>query len=278
MPSTEAEAEAVRAADRLTAGDAAGAIEACGRALELDPDCLSAHRTLARARLPGDDYLAWLARFHETLTPAVYLEVGVDAGRTLSLARPPTRAFGVDPSPVAPRAFAAPTRTFAMESDAFFSSPRADAALAGASVSLAFVDGLHLFEQALRDFAHVEKRAARDSVVLLHDCLPLDRATSARERRTAFWTGDVWKIVPILARHRPDLDVFVIPTYPTGLAVVARLDPSSTVLDERFDAIVSEFTPLEWGEAAARAMPLVENDAEAVIARLRANSPSPPGG
>jgi hypothetical protein len=269
MPSTEAETEAARASDLLAGGDAPGAIGACLRALALDPDCLPAHRTLARARLPGDDYLAWLARFHSALAPAVYLEIGVDAGRTLSLARPPTRALGIDPSPVAPRAFAAPTRTFAMESDAFFSSPRADAALAGAPVSLAFVDGLHLFEQALRDFRHVEKRAARDSVVLFHDCLPLDRATSSRTRKTAFWSGDVWKIVPVLARHRRDLEVFVIPAYPTGLAVVTRLDPASAVLDERFDAIVGEFTPREWDEAAARSLPLVENDAETVLARLR---------
>ncbi len=276
MPSTEAAAEAARAADRLAAGDAAGAIEACRRALELDSDCLAAHVTLARARLPGDDYLAWLARFHEALAPAVYLEIGVDAGRTLSLARPPTRVFGVDPSPVAPRAFAAPTRTFAMESDAFFSSPRADAALAGTPVGLAFVDGLHLFEQALRDFAHVEKRAARDSVVLFHDCLPLDRATSSRTRSTGFWTGDVWKIVPVLARHRPDLDVFVIPTYPTGLGVVTRLDPASTVLDERFDRIADAFTPVEWDEAAAQAMPLVANDAAPVLARLRTSRESNP--
>ena len=277
MPSTEAETEAARASGLLDAGDAPAAIAGCLRALELDPDCLTAHRTLARARRPGDDYLAWLARFHSALAPAVYLEVGVDAGRTLSLARPPTRAFGVDPSPVAPRAFAAPTRTFAMESDAFFSSPRADAALAGVAVGLAFVDGLHLFEQALRDFRHVEKRAARDSVVLFHDCLPLDRPTSARERRTAFWSGDVWKIVPILVRHRPDLEVFVIPTYPTGLAVVTRLDPASAVLDERFDAIVREFTPREWDDAAAAEMPLVANVGEAVLARLgkRAAPPSP---
>ena len=269
MPSTEAEAEAARGAELLAAGDPASAIEACRRALAHDPDCLAAHVTLARARLPGDDYLAWLARFHAALTPAVYLEIGVDAGRTLSLARPPTRAFGVDPSAVAPRAFAAPTRTFAMESDAFFASPRSEAALAGTPVGLAFVDGLHLFEQALRDFGHVERRAARDSVVLFHDCLPLDRATSSRTRKTGFWTGDVWKIVPILSRHRPDLDVFVIPAYPTGLAVVTRLDPASRVLDERFDRIVGEFTPLEWDEAAAQAMPLVPNDAEAVLARLR---------
>jgi hypothetical protein len=270
MPSTDrtADEEAARAGELLAAGDAAAAAAACRRALAIDPDCLAAHVCLARARLPGDDYLAWLARFHAELSPRTYLEIGVDAGRTLSLARPPTLAVGVDPAPIAPRPFAASTLTFTMESDAFFASPEADAIFGAKPVSLAFVDGLHLFEQALKDFVHVERRASPGSVVLFHDCLPLDRATSSRSRTTGFWTGDVWKIVPILAHHRPDLDVFVIPTYPTGLGVVTRLDPSSTLLAERYEAIVGEYLPVEWD--ASVALPLVANDGPAVLGRLRA--------
>jgi hypothetical protein len=270
MPSIDLTAgqEAARAGELLAAGDGAAAIAACRRALAIDPDCLAAHVCMAHATLPGDDYLAWLSRFHAELSPRTYLEIGVDAGRTLSLARPPTLAVGVDPTAIAPRAFAARTRTFAMESDAFFASPDARALFAADRIALAFIDGLHLFEQALKDFLHVERLAARGTVVLFHDCLPLDRATSSRARTTGFWTGDVWKIVPILARHRPDLDVFVIPAYPTGLGVVARLDPGSTVLAERYDAIVAEFTPVEWN--APVALPIVENDGRAVLARLRA--------
>lgn len=268
MPSTDpaADEEAGRARQLLAAGDAAAAIDACRRALAIDPDCLAAHVCMARAKLPGEDYLAWLARFHAALAPGIYLEIGVDAGRTLSLARPPTLAVGVDPSPVAPREFEAATRTFALESDVFFASPEADALFGAEPVALAFIDGLHLFEQALKDFRHVERRAARGSVVLFHDCLPLDRATASRERRTGFWTGDVWKVVPILARHRPDLDVFVIPTYPTGLGVVTRLDPGSTTLSESFDEIVARYQDVEWDETTK--LPLVANDAAAVLARL----------
>ena len=256
----------------LAAGDAAGAIAACRQALAVDPDCLAAHVCMARARLPGDDYLVWLARFHAELAPATYLEIGVDAGRTLSLARPPTLAIGVDPALSATLPpFAATTRTYAMESDAFFGSPDINQRLGPAPVALAFVDGLHLFEQALRDFLHVERHAARGSVVLFHDCLPLDRATSARARRTGFWSGDVWKLLPILREHRPELDVFLIPAYPTGLGVVTRLDPSSTVLGERLDEITRTWTPREWSEAPGQkpALPLVENAGPAVLARIR---------
>lgn len=254
----------------LAAGDAAGAIGVCRQALTLDPDCLAAHVCMARARLPGDDYLVWLARFHAELRPATYLEIGVDAGRTLSLARPPTLAIGVDPAlSASPPPFAATTRTFAMESDAFFASPEAGARLGPAPIALAFVDGLHLFEQALRDFLHVERHGARGSVVLFHDCLPLDRATSSRERRTGFWSGDVWKLLPILRKHRPDLDVFVIPAYPTGLGVVTRLDPSSRVLTEHLGEIAEAWSPREWSDAAGAELPLVANDGPAVLARIR---------
>src|SRR5215831_10139014 len=145
-------AERVAEAERLlSAGRPAEAIATCREALALEPDCVPAHVCMARATLPGDDYLAYLRRFHEALRPGVYLEIGVDAGRTLSLARPPTRAIGVDPSAPAGRAFAAPTRLHSVESDVFFESGEAERELAGAPVDLAFVDGLHLFEQALRD-------------------------------------------------------------------------------------------------------------------------------
>ena len=261
----------------LAAGKTEEAIAACRRALAIEPDCLPAHVCMARATLPGDDYLAHLRRFHDLLRPRTYVEIGVDAGRTLSLARPPTRAIGVDPAARGSGVtFAAETRLFALESDAFFAG-EAETALAGEPIALAFVDGLHLFEQALRDFIHVERHAAPDSVVLFHDCLPLDRATASRTRATGFWTGDVWKIAPVLARHRPDLELFVIPTYPTGLGVVTRLDPASTALADRFDAIVAEFSPREWNDAARDpALPVIRNDWAAVRERLASGRPTSP--
>jgi len=258
-----------RAQRLLDAGDRDGAIQACRQALALEPDLLAAHVCLARATLPGDDFLTHLSRFHELLRPAVYLEIGVDAGRTLCLARPPTLAIGVDPAAPSGGAFATETRLAALESDVFFQSGRADEELAGRPIELAFVDGLHHFEQALRDLAHVERRARPESVVLLHDCLPLDAATSSRERRTGFWSGDVWKILPALAGHRPDLDVFVIPAYPTGLAVVTRLDPSSRVLEEREGEIAAAWRERTWSDEGGNPeLPVIENDWEAVRRRL----------
>ena len=248
------------------------AIAACHEALAIDPDFLAAHQCMARAKLPGEDFLAHLAHFHELLRPRVYLEIGVDVGRTLSLAKPPTRVIGVDPSLKhlrVEKAFEAPTTLFPMESDAFFASGVAERAIEGKTVDLAFVDGLHLFEQALRDFLHLERLANREAVLLFHDCLPLTPATAARRRTTGFWTGDVWKIVPILRSLRPDLEMFLLPAYPTGLLVVTRLDPGSRVLAGSLDAVIAEWTPKEWsGGPFDSSLPLVPNDWNAVRARL----------
>jgi hypothetical protein len=253
----------------LEDGDRPAAVDACRRALALEPDSLAAHVCMARATLPGDDFLTHLSRFHELVRPGVYLEIGVDAGRTLCLARPPTLAIGVDPAAPAQGEFRTETRLVPLESDAFFESGRAEAELSGRAVDLAFVDGLHHFEQALRDLAHLERRARPGSVVLLHDCLPLDAATSSRVRRTGFWSGDVWKILPALAEHRPDLEVFVIPTYPTGLAVVTRLDPESRVLDERAAEIAAKWRDREWSDAGGNPeLPVIANDWAEVRRRL----------
>jgi hypothetical protein len=264
-----------RAEALLAEGRAAEAIALCEEALALEPDFLPAHQCMARAKLPGQDFLAYLVRFHELLRPRVYLEIGVDVGRTLSLARPPTRVIGVDPALKDARAegvFAATTTLFALESDVFFESGEAARALAGETLDLAFVDGLHLFEQALRDFLHIERYAGPRTVALFHDCLPLTAATASRRRSTGFWTGDVWKIAPILRDVRPDLTMFLVPAYPTGLLIVTGLDPRSRVLEERLDAVIAEWTPKEWSDGptglSEAALPLVPNDWNAVRARL----------
>src|SRR5262249_57927405 len=108
---------------------------------------LEAHLRLARLRMPGDDYLAWLDRFHEALRPETYLEIGVARGLTLGRARPPTRAIGIDPAPMVTHPLRAETRIFAETSDEFFGLRRLPGLLAGRPLGLAFIDGLHLFAQ-----------------------------------------------------------------------------------------------------------------------------------
>ena len=105
----------------------------------------------------------------------------------------------------------------------------------------------------------------------MNDCLAVDALTAARERKTGFWTGDVWKLVPILREFRPDLNVFTIAALPSGLCVVSRLDPRSTILSDHFDGIVARYMamPLEPDLDRRREQALtIPNNWEEVEARL----------
>ena len=83
---------------------------------------------------------------------------------------------------------------------------------------------MHLFEYALRDFINVERFADWSSVIVFDDMLPRNVDEAARDRHTKMWTGDVYKVVPVLQKYRPDLTVIQVDTQPTGMAVVFDAD------------------------------------------------------
>jgi hypothetical protein len=112
-----------------------------------------------------------------------------------------------------------------MTSDAFFAEHARNSLLGQRRVDLAFIDGMHLFEFALRDFHNVERWCARGSTVLLHDCLPVAAVAALRQRRTTFWVGDTWKALEYLLRTRPDLSISLVPCYPSGLVIIRNLNP-----------------------------------------------------
>ena len=208
---------------------------------------------LARRRpagLAGEDYRALLARIHQALRPSTYVEIGIKDGASLRLIAPGTRAIGIDPEPRIPGPLPPNVRVFAKTSDAFFAEHDVQAELGGRSIELAFIDGMHLFEFALRDFINLERHCAPGGTILLHDCYPLDEASSARTRTTALWTGDVWRTLLALREERPDLAIATLATPPSGLAIIRNLDPGSTRLRSRYRAIVEDFMARSYAEIA----------------------------
>jgi predicted O-methyltransferase YrrM len=236
------------------------------------PDFPGALALLAAQLFPGPSYREVLAHLHAVLRPATYLEIGVDSGATLTLATACKRAVGVDPAPPPDaRRIPANARLHRLESDDFFARESLATAFDGATVDLAFIDGQHLFEQALRDFIHVERWCSPGSTIVLHDCLPPAPIAAARERQTLFWVGDVWKVVDALIDHRPDLRITIVPTAPSGLAIVRGLDATSNILTELYDSIVAGARdvpyPYEPGAWPARHR-VVTNDAAGLAAAL----------
>jgi Glycosyltransferase 61 len=210
----------------------------------------------------GDDYTVLLQRLHAALKPSTYLEIGVSTGVSLELAS--CRSIAIDPHfamnrPVLqnkPSCF-----FFQMTGDHFFN--KCDPwAILGAPVDMAFLDGMHWYEYLLRDFINVERHCRPNSVVLLHDCLPSDEHVGRRDvednrlrglsPHPDWWAGDVWKVLAILVKHRPDLQIVVFSAPPTGLVAITNLDPSSTFLPESYFNFVKEFedqTLAEHGSA-----------------------------
>jgi hypothetical protein len=183
-------------------------------------------------------YRSFLRGLHERLEPPAYLEVGVRGGGSLTLARPP--AVGIDPDYDLRFEISSGVALFRETSDEYFARPDPLEPLGGRPVSLAFIDGMHLAEYALRDFINIERNAHWTSVAVFDDILPRNPTEALRNRETKAWTGDIFKIPALLERHRPDLICLRVGVQPTGLLVVLGLDPASTVLGERYDDITAK--------------------------------------
>jgi hypothetical protein len=175
-----------------------------------------------------------LGGLHKLLSPRTYLEIGVEHGGSLTLSR--TKSIGVDPEFVVRTPLHCDLHLVKAPSDEFFSRPDALAHFEGVPLDLAFIDGMHLSEFALRDFMNVELHLAPSGVSVFDDVLPRNALESARVRRTYEWAGDVYKAVDVISRYRPDLVVLLVNTRPTGTAVVVGGDNTSRVLAAAYDA------------------------------------------
>ena len=223
--------------------------------------------------MPGDGYLKWLERVHNALRPETYLEIGVAKGQSIACARPPTRAIGIDPEPRINVALKTETHIFCETSDAFFARHGLAPLLNGKPLTLAFIDGLHVFQQSLKDFMNVEAVCGPRSVILFHDTVPLNEVTQRPDRQRTFYTGDVWKTVLCLKHYRPDLNILTVATPWTGLTVVTRLNPESRVLVENQDAAIAQFSDMTYSEIENNldaALNLVPNDWRKVETHLNA--------
>lgn len=180
----------------------------------------------------------FLAMLHKELEPRIYLEVGVQYGSSLVLAGAADVAYGIDPNPLV---FAAPQnqlpnqRIYAMTSAEFFG----DGHLVE-PIDLAFIDGSHLMEDAMVDYANIQKRMSPGGVIVFDDVLPYNEAIASREMPIGGdWTGDVWKCFFVLEsmyesaliNARPTL----VDTWPTGTMVLLDVDPKLSLPPRFFD-------------------------------------------
>lgn len=199
------------------------------------------------------DFLSELSRKRSVKR---YLEIGVQRGRLLSKIHA-KHAVGVDPSFAIDTNITANKQTCTLVqagSDEFFREYDC-VGLIGGRPDLAFLDGMHTFEFLLRDFYHTESISSTSTLIGIHDCLPLNAEMALRNESSAllataggafegWWTGDVWKITPILRRYRPDLRIIFVDCAPTGIVFITNLNPSSSVLKDKYHEIVREYSSM----------------------------------
>lgn len=198
------------------------------------------------------NYHTVLQGLHQTRMPNWYLEIGTATGSSLALAQ--AKSIAIDPR------FSISSNVLGkkpqihllqMTSDQFFAEEIA--AQLNVKIDLAFLDGMHLFEFLLRDFIGTEKISNRDGMIMLHDCCPTSFVMAQRDRASEgrkAWTGDVWKLVPILRKYRPDLTLQTLDCLPTGLVLITGLDPGNRVLENTYQQILAEFSTMKLDHAS----------------------------
>jgi hypothetical protein len=212
--------------------------------------------------LPGANRIKAVQRALDGRVKPVYLEIGVSKGlafRRISA----DEKIAVDPefrlsarSREQADAKARVTHYFETTSDDFFANEAAF--LEQRPIDVALIDGMHTYEQVVRDVENTVRYLRDDGVIFLHDCNP---ATELIGRRAAswadfvaqqkgpliigLWSGDVWKSIVHLRSVRDDLQIAVLKC-DTGVGVVRKGSP-----DSRLPYTPAEVEALTYADLAA---------------------------
>lgn len=177
----------------------------------------------------------------------IYLEIGVREGECFLRIRAPKK-IAVDPqmliSPKKKRKYYFKNLSnifnqyFETTSDDFFKDNHKS--LNSHGLDVVFIDGLHTYEQSLRDVQNALTYLKDDGVIIMHDCNPLSEAAAYPAQSyhdaeslnipgfTGEWNGDTWKTIVYLRSRRNDLDVFVLDC-DQGLGIIMKRKPESVL-------------------------------------------------
>ena len=102
-----------------------------------------------------------------------------------------------------------------MTSDEFFSGNKD-------KFDCIFIDGLHHYNQVLKDIDNSLNVLNSNGIILMHDCLPQSLNAQSVPRTEATWNGDVWKALAN-KRFLNNLDCYTI-CADQGIGVILKRD------------------------------------------------------
>ncbi|SBS75582.1 conserved hypothetical protein [uncultured Mycobacterium sp.] len=196
--------------------------------------------------LPGVNRIRAVQQALAARPNPVYLEIGVSRGQAFQRISADVK-IAVDPAFKIPQrsreladAKARETHYFETTSDAFFETEAAF--LEQHPIDVALIDGLHTYEQVVRDVEYTVRYLRDDGVIFLHDCNPpfelagrraesWDEFMASQKGRPlaiGIWNGDVWKAIVHLRSTRDDLVIGVLKC-DQGVGFVRKGKPESTL-------------------------------------------------
>ena len=113
--------------------------------------------------------------------------------------------------------------THRMTSDDFFKQNKS-------TFDLIFIDGLHVYEQVLKDIENSLKVLNENGVILIHDCLPAKIWHQTIPQTHSSWNGDVWKSI-VKSRTRIDIDTYTIEA-DQGLGLILKRENKDLLIDK----------------------------------------------
>ena len=113
--------------------------------------------------------------------------------------------------------------THRMTSDDFFKQNKN-------TFDLIFIDGLHVYEQVLKDIENSLKVLNDNGVILIHDCLPAKIWHQTIPQTHSSWNGDVWKSI-VKSRTRIDIDTYTIEA-DQGLGLILKRENKDLLVDK----------------------------------------------
>mgnify|MGYP001171967780 FL=1 len=119
-----------------------------------------------------------------------YLEIGCDKDENFSKIRVENKV-GVDPFRGG---------TIRSTSDEFFKSNND-------KFDIIFLDGLHTYNQTIKDINNSLEHLNSNGIIIIHDCLPKKIWNQIVPRMYGHWNGDVWKAI-VESRTLSDIDTY----------------------------------------------------------------------
>jgi hypothetical protein len=170
-----------------------------------------------------------------------YLEIGT-AGCTTFNAIKCERKVGVDPLNIS--ACRGGNKLVALPSDAFFFCNIE-------TFDVVFIDGLHLYEQVIKDIVNSWKFLNLNGFIICHDMKPLENTCGRKPKTPASaWNGDVYKAWIWFKDAGEDTPSFVLDD-DWGLGIIHKIEDLKINVPEDFkpyDKYTWEWLNTNWGD------------------------------